>query len=150
VHRAPVYRVDLVRERTASIPRRAIRSPEDAADALRAVIGDPDREVFCVLLLDGRNRVIGAHTAAVGTATSAPVTPPQVFRAALLAGAVSVIVGHNHPSGDPEPSAEDRQVTRMLAHAGSLLGIQVLDHVILGEGVSHTSLRALGELDHAA
>jgi DNA repair protein RadC len=147
--RVPVYRVELVRERTADCPRRAIRSPEDAADALRAVIGDPDREVFCVLLLDGRNRVIGAHTAAVGTATSAPVTPPQVFRAALLAGAVSVIVGHNHPSGDPDPSPQDRAVTRDLARAGDLLGIALLDHVIVGEGGAFTSMRAEGVIGTA-
>jgi DNA repair protein RadC len=140
VHHLPVVRVALVREGTVVSDTRTIRTPSDAAVVVREAIGDYDREAFVVLLLNTKHRVVGVHIAGVGTLDSAPTGPREVFRAAILAGAKAVIFGHNHPSGDPTPSAADLHLTRRLVKAGDLLGIPVLDHVIIGE-TSQVSLR---------
>ena len=145
MYRIPAVRVALVRECSIATTLRIVRSPEDAAVILREVIGDHDRETFAVLLLDTKNRVIAAHIASIGSLDSAPVHPREIFKAAILANARAVILGHNHPSGDPEPSAHDVRVTRLLAEAGRLLDIPVLDHIIVGDGI-HVSLRVRGEV----
>jgi DNA repair protein RadC len=144
VYQIPAVRVALVQERTIASALQAVRSPEDAAAVLREVIGDYDRETFAVLLLDTKNRLIAVHIASIGLLDSAPVHPREIFKAAILANARAVILGHNHPSGDPQPSAQDIRVTRLLAEAGRLLEIRVLDHIIVGDG-THVSLRARGE-----
>ena len=92
------------------------------------------REQFVVLLLNSRNRVIGAETVTEGTLTGSIAHPREVFKAAILAHAAAVIVAHNHPSGDPEPSDEDKEITRQLVRSGEVLGIPLLDHVIIGDG----------------
>jgi len=91
-----------------------------------------EREVFSVLLLDGKNRVQSEVTVSEGSLTAALVHPREVFAPAIRAAAAAVILVHNHPSGDPTPSAEDRAVTRQLVAAGQLLDLPVYDHVILG------------------
>lgn len=96
-------------------------------------------EVFAVLLLDGKHRVSGMAEVSRGTLTTSLVHPREVFGPALRMGAAAVIVAHNHPSGNPEPSKEDLAVTRRLIEAGQLLGVPVLDHVIIGD--SFVSLR---------
>jgi DNA repair protein RadC len=78
--------------------------------------------------------VIGFNLVAIGTLTSALVHPREVFKAAILANAAAIILVHNHPSGDPEPSAEDRALTSRLKEAGEILGIRILDHVVIGDG----------------
>lgn len=143
MYRIPVVRVALVRESTVRSEMRTIRGPSDAAAILREMIGDYDREAFAVLFVNAKHRVIGAHIAGVGTLDSARTGPREVFRAALLAGAKAVILGHNHPSGDPAPSHADLHLTTRLVKAGELLGIAVLDHVIVGEH-HHVSLREHG------
>ena len=90
-------------------------------------------EHFVVFILDVRNRVLGYTVAGQGGIDTCPVDPRAVFRSAVIIGASAIIVAHNHPSGDPTPSVEDRTVTERLRKAGELLGIQVLDHVVLGE-----------------
>ncbi len=144
MYQIPFVRVALVQERTIASALQAVRSPEDAAAVLQEVIGDYDRETFAVLLLDTKNRLIAVHIASIGLLDSAPVHPREIFKAAILANARAVILGHNHPSGDPQPSAQDIRVTHLLAEAGRLLEIQVLDHIIIGDG-THVSLRARGE-----
>jgi DNA repair protein RadC len=91
------------------------------------------RETFWVLLLDGRNRLRDELCVSVGTLTAALVHPREVFGPAVRSGAASVILVHNHPSGDPTPSAEDVDLTRRLVQAGDLIGISVLDHVIVAQ-----------------
>lgn len=93
-----------------------------------------DRERFLAVLLNGKNRVLGLHEVSVGTLTASLVHPREVFKAALVGNAAAILVVHNHPSGDPTPSAEDIAITQRLREAGELLGIRVLDHVILGDG----------------
>jgi len=108
---------------------------------LRGVV----QECFFVVLLDGRHRVLRECLVSQGTLTASLVHPREVFRPALREAAAAVILAHNHPSGDPSPSAEDREVTLRLAKAGDLLGIPVLDHVVIAER-GHTSLREEGVL----
>ena len=146
MYRVPVVRVALVREGAVKSETRSICGPADAAAVLRGIIGDYDREAFAVLLVNAKHRVIGAHIAGVGTLDSAQTGPREVFRAAILAGAKAVVLGHNHPSGDPTPSSADLHLTRRLAKAGELLGIPVLDHIIIGEA-GHVSLRERGVID---
>ena len=135
-------RVALVREAAKPCPA---QNAADVASLARAVIGDADREMFLVLCLDTKLRVNAAHVAAVRTIDSCPVTPRAVFTAALLAGAASVVLAHNHPSGEPSPSPDDRDITRRLCQAGEILGIPVQDHVIVGQGRVY-SFRGEGEM----
>lgn len=122
-----------------------VRGPEDVFRHFHARLRDAEQEHFCVLLLDGRHRVVGGEVVSVGTLTASLVHPREVFRPALQVGAAALILVHNHPSGDPAPSPEDRSVTRRLVEVGELLGIPVLDHVIVAERGFH-SLRDEGPL----
>ena len=119
------------------VKKPAIRDPEKAAAILRpfmtAASNGDKQECFCVILLDTKNRMIGGpRVATLGLLNSSMVHPRETFREAVRDGAASVIVAHNHPSGDPTPSKEDIDVTRRLVEAGKLLGIPVVDHLILG------------------
>jgi len=111
------------------------RTIVSAADVFRefAHLRGEKREHFCALYLDTKNNVLRRETIAIGALDAAIVHPREVFREAVREGASSIIVAHNHPSGDPEPSQEDVAVTRRLAEAGRLLGIDFLDHVIVGD-----------------
>jgi DNA repair protein RadC len=95
--------------------------------------------------LDRKNRLIGLNTVSIGSLTASVVHPREVFKPAILANAAAVIVAHNHPSGDPHPSQEDKLLTRKLVLAGEALSIQVLDHLVLGDG-RHYSFKDAGEL----
>jgi DNA repair protein RadC len=110
-----------------------VRGPEDVFRHFHARLRDASQEHFCVLLLDGRHRVLGEEVVSLGTLTASLVHPREVFRPALRACAAALILVHNHPSGDPEPSPEDRTVTERLGRAGELLGVPVLDHVVIAE-----------------
>lgn len=116
--------------------------PRYAADFIRRVLPDNSREHFIALYLDGSSNVVAYSVIASGSANSCPVHPREIFQRAILAGAVSLLIAHNHPSGSLEPSAEDRSVTRRIKEAGQLLGIRVLDHLILGEGEFHSFLES--------
>ena len=133
-YRVPIYTVALVREAAITFSQPQLRSAQDAATLLRQFLGDVDREYFVVILLDRRNRLIGLNTVSIGSLTASICHPREVFKAAILANAAAIICGHNHPSGDPQPSQEDRVLTARLVAAGKLLGIEVLDHIIIGDG----------------
>lgn len=126
---------ELARRRLAEdLPARpAVPTAASAFALLRPAMADEPVEVFRVVLLDARNRVLAAPEVARGTLTASLVHPREVFRPALAAGAASVLVAHNHPSGDETPSAEDDAVTSRLARAGGLLGIPLLDHLVVGD-----------------
>ena len=103
---------------------------------LHTYLAGTDREHFVVFFVDQKNRVIGVHTVSIGSLTASVVHPREVFKAAILANAAAIVCGHNHPSGDVQPSREDRATTKRLVDAGKLLGIEVLEHIIIGnEGV---------------
>ncbi len=109
----------------------AITTPADVLGYLKD-LRDKDREHFVCLHLDSRNRVTSMETVAVGTLNASLVHPREVFKAAILANAASVIVAHNHPSADVTPSSEDIALTKRLMEAGEILGIEVLDHIVVG------------------
>src|SRR5437773_1629885 len=113
---------------------RSLTSPRDSAAALVALLQDEPTEVFAILCLTTKHRVIAYHEVSRGTLDSTLVHPREVFKAALLANAAAIIVCHNHPSGDPTPTADDVEVTRRLVAAGQVVGIEVLDHVVVGDG----------------
>lgn len=125
-------RVSLVRER-ADQPF-AVRDGRDVAALVRAFLRDDPREHFAAVYLDARHRPIAVHDAAVGTGEGCPIDPRAVFGPALQLSASAIVVAHNHPSGDPTPSAEDRAVTDRLQKAAELLGIRFLDHLVIGDG----------------
>jgi DNA repair protein RadC len=118
----------------------SLEGPEAVHRLLAPELEGRRREQFLVLLLDGRHRLKRWERVSEGTLTTSLVHPREVFAPAVREGAAAVLVAHNHPSGDPEPSPEDLAVTRRLSEAGRLLGIPLLDHVVLGGG-SWTSLR---------
>jgi DNA repair protein RadC len=124
----------------------AIRGPQDVFRHFHARLRDAPHEQFHLLLLDGRHRLLREVMASRGTLTASLVHPREVFRPALREGAAALVVVHNHPSGDPAPSAEDREVTRRLVQAGALLGVPLLDHVVVAER-GWVSLREQGELE---
>jgi DNA repair protein RadC len=122
----------LYRTRTLDVRVRHIRSSEDVYRLLVAMDATHRAaESVWVLLLDARQKVIGVHECARGGVASVPVTPCDVFRAAVVAGSTAVILAHNHPSGDCSPSAEDFAFTKRVRAAAEILGIQVLDHIVV-------------------
>lgn len=109
-------------------------SPDEAAYLLQRLVGRADREHFVALCLDAKHKVTHAHVVSIGTTTSTLAHPREVFKAAILANATAVIIGHNHPSGDVTPSPEDHELTARLRQAGEVLGIAVLDALVVGPG----------------
>lgn len=120
-----------------------ITSPVDAANLLMADMRYLEQEEMRVILLDTRNKVLGMHTVYRGSLNTAVVRVGEIFKPAIDANAAAIIISHNHPSGDPGPSPEDVHVTRQVVKAGELLDIQVLDHVVIGDG-RHVSLKERG------
>lgn len=115
-------------------PRERVRTPRDVYDRMRLRLRDLPHEEFHVLLLNTQNEVLRDVAITRGTLDASLVHPREVFRPAILEPASSVILVHNHPSGDPSPSPEDRAVTQQLRQAGEMVGIDVIDHVVVGEG----------------
>jgi len=114
--------------------RPSMRTPRRVHELVAPELRGLERERFLVLLLDGKHRLKRREVVSEGTLTTSLVHPREVFRPAVRESAAAVVVVHNHPSGDPEPSLEDVEVTRRLIEAGRLLGIPLLDHVIVGDG----------------
>ncbi len=119
------------RKYRGKVPR-VIRGPEDVFEIVGRRLLKESREHFLVMLLNARHEVEAVETISVGSLNASIVHPREVFKPAILASAASVVLVHNHPSGDPEPSEEDLTITKRLVEVGDLLGIGVLDHVIVG------------------
>src|SRR5262245_4189168 len=132
----PIYKISLVREGRVPCYNQQIRSAVDAATLLHTYLADVDREHFVIILVNQKNRVIGINTVSIGSLTASICHPREIYKPAILCNAASIICGHNHPSGDCQPSREDRALTQRLVEAGKLLGISVIDHVIIGDGTS--------------
>lgn len=146
-YRIPVYRVALVREGSLSqLQRPRINAPTDAVRLLSTYLSTADREHLVALFLNQKNRILGLNTVSVGSLTASIVHPREVFKPAILANAAALILGHNHPSGDPTPSAEDRDITTRLAMVGEALGIRLLDHLIIGNETHWYSFQEAGGL----
>ncbi|OGO45185.1 MAG: hypothetical protein A2Z05_01075 [Chloroflexi bacterium RBG_16_60_22] len=126
-----------------STGKTVVQTPEDVASLVRGRLRDKKKEYFLAILLDTRNRLIRVAEVSVGSLDSSIVHPREVFKEAISASAASVIFVHNHPSGDTEASPDDVNLTKRLAEAGEIVGIDVLDHIIIG-GRSHVSLKREG------
>jgi DNA repair protein RadC len=124
--------------------RPVIASPADVTRLCAPQLRGCDREHFWALALNVRNQLLRTIEVSVGSLNASIVHPRELFKDAVRLSAASLIVVHNHPSGDPTPSGADIQLTRRLVKAGDVLGIEVLDHVIIGDGGEHASLRDLG------
>ena len=122
-------------------PKPLLKSPEDVAAVVKSRLKGKKKEHFLVLCLDTRNRLINDKLVSMGSLDTSIVHPREVFKEAVSSSAASVIFVHNHPSGDPEPSKEDVELTKRLAKAGEIIGIDVLDHIIVCNE-SYLSLKA--------
>lgn len=134
--------LELGRRLLASSPeeRPQIKSPSDAANLLMSEMMLLEQEHLRVLLLDTRNRVMSSPTVYIGSLNTSVVRVGEIFRSAIKDNAASIVLAHNHPSGDPTPSSEDIRMTRAVREAGELLNIELLDHVIIGRN-RYTSLK---------
>jgi DNA repair protein RadC len=112
--------------------RPEVTSPEAAAELVLPGLAGSDRERCVVLLLDTKHRLLRRRTVSVGSVDHTFIAPRELFRDALLANATAVVAAHNHPSGDPEPSRDDELVTRRLVAAGEVIGVELLDHLVIG------------------
>jgi DNA repair protein RadC len=146
MYRVPNYKVQLVRDGSVPAGSRLCKTPRAAADLFRAYIGDSDREHLVAMFLDAQNRFIGLHTISVGTIDYSVVHPREVFKAAILCNSAGLILAHNHPSGDHNPSNDDIAVTRELQRAADLMNIPIMDHLIIGEP-GYTSFLEIGMLE---
>lgn len=125
-----MYVAELKRRRYRGLRPPEVNSPQQAYAVLKPLIDDWSREHFLAVLLNARNGVVGVETVSVGSLSASIVHPREVFKPAIVASAAGIVLGHNHPSGDPEPSPEDLSVTKRLAEVATLMGIELHDHVI--------------------
>lgn len=125
-------------------PRTVISTPEDVVALCSGQLRGLDREHFWCLALNTKNQLLKLVEVSVGSLNASIVHPRELFKEAVKVSAASVVLVHNHPTGDPTPSGADVQLTRRLVKAGDVLGIEVLDHVVIGDGGEHSSLRDLG------
>ena len=139
-------RVVLVKEKVEKyeLPR-AIMNPEDAYKAITEItsVEEEAQEVFGILILNTKNKIVAVHEVSRGTLNSSLVCPREVFKPAVLHNAAAIICFHNHPSGDPEPSKEDIRTTKRLIEAGEIMGIEVFDHIIVSDD-GYVSLKERG------
>jgi len=139
-----IVSIKMVKEKNLEYGSSKISSPKDSANILKDFIGDNDREALVVLTLDTKNKITSITVASLGSLNSSIVHPREVFKTAILGNASSIIIGHNHPSGDPTPSKEDISITLRLKECGKILGIELLDHIIIGDDNKYISLKEKG------
>jgi DNA repair protein RadC len=129
-----IYRVFLVKDESVSFGNIRMANSQQAQTLIQNLIltkGQPDREQFVVALLNAKNEMIGLNIVSVGALSSAPVHPREVLKPAILSNAASMILSHNHPSNDLEPSPDDIAITRKIIRAAEIVGIQVHEHLII-------------------
>lgn len=130
--RVDLVRIRMVREGSVLYENRKIRNPDDAVSIARDFLQDEDRERVIAIYLNSKNEPTAIHTVSIGNINTSIVHPREVMKAAILSNAAAMILAHNHPSGDCTPSKEDKEITKRLKEAGEILGIEVLDHLIVG------------------
>ncbi|MBU1194085.1 MAG: JAB domain-containing protein [Proteobacteria bacterium] len=129
-----IYRVSLVRDEHIKFEQTRLSNSSEAQRIIRNLIklqGQPDREQFCVLLLDAKNKTIGLNIVSTGSLSSATVHPREVLKPAILSNASAMILAHNHPSGELIPSPEDKAITKRIIQASVIIGITVHEHLII-------------------
>ena len=124
----------MVKEKKVPDTSEVINGPEKAAKLAETILKDADREYLLVISVDSKGRPLAIEIVSIGTVNATLAEPREIFKHAILANAVGIILVHNHPSGDCIPSEEDEEMTRRINESGKLLGILVRDHVIIGDG----------------
>jgi DNA repair protein RadC len=143
--RVSLVSIKLVREGSVLYKDRTVSSPTEAYNLVKTLLEDLDRENFIVVSLNTKNEPTQIEFTSKGNLNSSIVAPREVFKSAILSSAASILIAHNHPSGNPTPSKEDLEVTKRLKDCGNLLGIEVLDHIIVGDG-KYVSLKEKGHI----
>ena len=129
-----VYRVSLIKDKSISFGQQQMNNSQEAQAIIHQLIktqGQPDREQFCVILLNAKNEIIGLNIVSIGGLSSASVHPREVLKPAILANSAAMILSHNHPSNDLKPSSEDLAITKRIVQASELIGIHVHEHIII-------------------
>lgn len=142
--RVGIIKTQIVREGSMLYGNRRIHTPSDAVELVSGIFEYADREMMVVVSLDSKNSPVALEIVSVGTVNSCLVQMRELFKHSILNNATSIMCFHNHPSGIPEPSKEDMEVTKRMDEAGKLLGIWLLDHIVVGEGKSYVSLQERG------
>jgi DNA repair protein RadC len=143
MQKVPIYRLKLVKDRVMQLTEASLTDSFGAARLVERLIRDADRETLVAVCLDAECQVLGINIVAMGTLVSLSTTGREIFKGAIAANAFSIILGHNHPSGDLEPSQEDIAMTRRAVLLGKMLSIPVLDHVVVSRR-GYTSMRQRG------
>lgn len=136
-------RVQLIREKD-NVKGPVVKSPGDVYEIVKH-LKDSDREQFLTICMSVKNEVLSIETTSVGTLTANLVHPREVFKSAILQNAAGIIIAHNHPSGDPNPSEEDINITKRLFEASKIMDILLLDHLVVGNGI-FKSLKEMGKM----
>jgi DNA repair protein RadC len=142
--RVNIVSIKMVKEGSILYKERKIGSPKDAAKIARQFLENCDREQLIVICLDTKNQVTAINVASIGTLNSSLLHPREIFKVAILSNSASIIISHNHPSGDPSPSSEDISITTRIKEAGKILGIELLDHIIIGDMDRYVSIKEKG------
>ncbi|NOU82309.1 DNA repair protein RadC [Paenibacillus sp. LMG 31459] len=129
-----------------NLPLINICSPTDAVEITNKYIADEDREVLLIMVLNTKNQIIAIHRCHIGSLSASVAHPREIFKAAILNNAASIIIAHNHPSGIVTPSQEDIKLTQRVAECGEMLGIELLDHLIVGWQEGYYSFKSSGLL----
>lgn len=141
----PTYTVTVVRRVRQRKPPPQVKEPGDVYRLMKPRLKDADREHFYAVLLNTKNVVLSVELVSIGSLNASIVHPREVLKPAIVASAASILLVHNHPTGDPEPSKEDIEFTRRMVKCGELIGIELLDHIIIGNG-SFASLKERGTI----
>lgn len=144
--RVSIVSIKMVRESSILYGGRRINSPAEGAELGRRFLEDLDRERLMLCCLNCKNEPISVSTISIGSLNASIVHPREVFKVAILSNAASIILYHNHPSGDDTPSQEDISITKRLVEAGKIIGISLIDHIIIGKESSYCSLKEKGIL----
>lgn len=141
--RINVVSIKMVKETSILYDIRKIQAPKDAVELGKRFLEDSDREQLLVCCLDAKNQPTAINVVSVGNLNNSIVHPREVFKSAILSNSASIILFHNHPSGDPTPSKEDTNITERVKECGNILGIKLIDHIIIGDN-SYYSLKENG------
>lgn len=142
--RIDIVSLKVVKESSLLYGKRKISSPSDAVEIGRGMLEGSDREKLLLCCLNTKNEPTNLNIVSIGSLNSSIVHPREVFKLAILGNSASIILFHNHPSGDTTPSKEDINITERIKEAGKIIGIELIDHIILGDENKYTSLKEKG------
>lgn len=142
--RVNIVSLKMVKESSVKYSNRTISTPIEAVDLLRDLLEECDREKMLVCCLNIKNEPTNISIVSVGSLNSSIVHPREIFKTAIISNSASIIIAHNHPSGNSKPSKEDITVTQRIKESGKIVGIEMIDHIIIGERNNYTSLKEEG------